>query len=134
MTNPDSALQQILEQGGRFGHREHVQLAWTYLRALPREPARDAMRRSIRHLAQAHGAPDRYHETLTLAWMDVVDLHLDRGARDRFGESFEEFIKHNERLLDRHLLRHHYSRDLLDSGRARREYVAPDLQPFPALT
>ena len=131
MTEPDPQLQQILEQSGRFGHREHVQLAWTYLRSLPRGQARSAMQRSIRHLAQAHDAPDRYHETLTLAWMDVVDLHLDRGTS---GESFDEFIEHNERLLDSHLLEHHYSRDLLNSGRARQEYVAPDLQPFPALS
>jgi hypothetical protein len=131
MTKPDPALQQILERNERFGHREHVQLAWTYLRTLPREQAREAMRRSIRHVARAHDAPDRYHETLTLAWMEVVDLHREPGT---CGESFDRFIEHNERLLDRHLLEHHYSADLLNSGRARREYVAPDLQPFPALS
>jgi hypothetical protein len=51
--------------------------------------------------------------------MDVVDLHLDQEPP---GESFAEFIDRNERLLDRHLLRHHYSAGLLDSGRARQEY------------
>ncbi|HWD65168.1 MAG TPA: hypothetical protein VG405_08325 [Solirubrobacteraceae bacterium] len=130
MTAPDQPLKQILEQNKGFGHREHVQLAWTYLRTLPPDEARAAMRRSIRHLAHAHDAPDRYHETLTLAWMDVVDLHLrDRPSDD----SFADFIERNERLLDSRLLQRHYSPELLTSPQARREYVPPDLRRFPAL-
>ena len=107
------------------------QLAWTYLRTLPREQARQAMRRSIKHLAQTHDEPDRYHETLTLAWLDVVNLHLVREPPD---VSFDEFLEHNEGLLDSRLLEHHYSRNLLTSDRARREYVAPDLRRFPVLS
>ena len=29
------ALHDLVERRGRFGHREHLELAWTYLRSYP---------------------------------------------------------------------------------------------------
>src|SRR5690348_17057810 len=92
-------LHAVLSRGDGFGHREHLELAWRYLDALPVTGAQDAMAQAIRHLASEHGAPDRYHATLTQAWVTLVAVHRSRGNAD----SFAQFIAGNARLLDRHL-------------------------------
>ena len=122
-------LHTVLSRGDGFGHREHLELAWRYLDALPVAEAQQAMSQAIRHLAAAHGAPDRYHATLTEAWVRLVAVHR---AWTQAG-SFSEFIADNDRLLDRHLLDHHYSPALMRSEGARRGFVAPDLRALPAL-
>lgn len=124
-----AALEKILRIRGGFSHREHLELAWTYLDRYPFEPAYRAMAAAIRHVARLHGAPDRYHETITRAWVLVVALH--RGNQP--GGSFDEFIAAHPRLLDRGLLSRHYSRERLMSQEARGAWAEPDLRPFPAV-
>jgi hypothetical protein len=121
------ALEQIVAARGRFGHREHLELAWTYLSRYRLERATDAMRAAVAHLASEHGMPDRYHETITRSWVRLVDVHR-RGSDAR---SFEEFIAGNSGLLDRHLLEGHYSRELIASAGARADWIEPDLRPLP---
>lgn len=123
------ALEKILRIRGGFSHREHLELAWTYLDRYPFEPAYRAMAAAIRHMARLHGAPDRYHETITRAWLLVVAVHRGNQA----GGSFDEFIAAHPRLLDRGLLSRHYSRERLMSQEARGAWAEPDLRPFPAV-
>jgi hypothetical protein len=47
-------LREILETRGDFGHREHLQLAWSYPRVYPIEAAAQAMVDAIRYLARQH--------------------------------------------------------------------------------
>jgi hypothetical protein len=110
---------------GSFGHREHLELAWRYLRGgdLPR--ARRQMSAAIRHVAQSHGQPDRYHHTITLAWLHLVAVH----ARRSRASTFDEFIAANTGLLTRDLLDHHFSRATLAG--ARQGWVEPDLRELP---
>jgi hypothetical protein len=68
-------LDQIIRNRGGFGHREHLELAWAYLRLWPIEEAEGAMVGAIRHIARRHGAEDKYHETITgksarAVWVD----------------------------------------------------------------
>ena len=122
-------LERIVGAHGRFGHREHVELAWTYLGRYRLEQATDAMSAAVRHLAGEHGMPDRYHETLTRSWVRLVDVH----RRDSDARSFDEFIAANSGLLHRHLLERHYSRDLIAGHGARAEWTEPDLRPLPGV-
>jgi hypothetical protein len=46
-----------------------VQLAWRYLYGAEPEIAERSMKAAIRHVATTHGAPEKYHETLTIAWV-----------------------------------------------------------------
>jgi hypothetical protein len=110
---------------GRFGHREHLELAWRYLRGgdLPR--ARRQMSAAIRHVARSHGEPDRYHHTITLAWLHLVAVD----ARRSRASTFDEFIAANPELLTRDLLDHHFSGAALAG--ARRAWVEPDLLELP---
>ena len=122
-------LHDVLESRGGFGHREHVELAWTYVRLYPIDEAAEAMVAAIRHVARLHGAEDKYHETITHSWLHFVAVHIQRWG----AESFEEFIERNPDLLDRKLIEHFYSRELLLSEPARAAWVGPDLRALPAL-
>ena len=123
-------LDGIIRARGDFGHREHLELAWTYVNEHPIDYARDAMRDAIRHVAQSHGAADKYHETITQAWLQCVAVHAQRWPAD----GFDAFIERNQALLDRNLLGHFYSSELIGAEAARATWVDPDRSPLPALT
>jgi hypothetical protein len=122
-------LHEIVESRGGFGHREHLELAWTYLRLHPIDEAAELMVATIRRVARLHGAEEKYHETITRAWLHFVAVHIQRWG----AESFDEFIQRNPDLLERKLIEHFYSRELLFSEPARAAWVSPDLQALPAL-
>ena len=122
-------LDGIIRARGGFGHREHLELAWTYLSRQPIDQARSAMREAIRHVARRHGAADKYHETITQAWLHCVAVHAQRWP----AEGFDAFIERNPDLLDRNLIEHFYSRELILTHAARAAWVDPDRSPLPAL-
>jgi hypothetical protein len=122
-------LHEILEARGGFGHREHLELAWSYLRRYSIDEAGEAMVAAIRHVARLHGDEDKYHETITRAWLHFVAVHIQRWGAD----SFEEFLKRNPALLDRNLIQHFYSRELILSDGARASWSAPDVRQLPVL-
>jgi hypothetical protein len=122
-------VQDILEARGDFGHREHLELAWNYLRLYSIDEAGEVMSAAIRHVARLHGAEGKYHETLTRAWLHFVALHAQRWGSD----SFETFLERNPDLLDTRLILHFYSRELILSEHARAALTAPDLRRLPAL-
>jgi hypothetical protein len=121
-------LDDLLTRRGQFGHREYLELAWTYLASHPVTEAERAMSAAIREVAARHGAPDKYHETMTRAWVRLVAAH--RHGSESSG--FEVFMAANPGLLDRRLLAGHYSDDLLWSDAARGGCVEPDLRALPA--
>jgi hypothetical protein len=129
----DEEFLATFERGGfsavEFPHRAHLRMAYLYIRQLGPASAADRLTTGIRRLAAAHGHVDRYHETLTRAWVDVVALAM---ARTR-AETFEELLARHPELLDKHLLLAHYSREVLFSAQARAQWVAPDLVPIPAV-
>lgn len=120
-------VESILAARGRFSHREHLELVWNYLRMYEADDAYQAVAAAIRHVARAHGAPEKYHETITRSWVHLVSVHL--AGSD--AESFDEFIAGNRGLLDRRLLDGHYSRALLGSPQARSRWTEPDLRQLP---
>jgi hypothetical protein len=122
-------LEQIIRIRGGFAHREHLELAWTYLRRYPIDEAEGVMIAAIRHIARQHGAEQKYHETITRAWLRCVAVHKERWG----AESFADFIERNPDLLDGRLLEHFYSRKLIFGESARAVWVDPDLRPLPTL-
>jgi hypothetical protein len=122
-------LSEILDAHGSFGHRQHLELAWTYLQRNRIDDAAEAMVAAIQHVAQLHGAEDKYHETITRAWLHCVAAHSHRWGAN----TFEEFIERNPDLLNQHLIAHFYSRELIESDNARAAWIEPDLRPLPVL-
>jgi hypothetical protein len=128
----DAAFIEALESGhppgGAFGHREHLRLAWILIDRDGLDAATAEIERRLRHLAEAHGMPEKYNRTMTLFWVRLV-AHV--AARTPAATS-TEFLEAEEWLLNPGLARRHYSAELLSSPLARAAWVAPDLIAMPA--
>src|SRR5260370_18209407 len=59
-----------------FHHREHIQVAWLYLKSTDTSRAAERMSAGIRRFANHHGATQKYHHTLTLACMPLFAAPL----------------------------------------------------------
>jgi hypothetical protein len=121
-------LGHVVSNDGGFGHRQHVHLAFLTVREHGTALAITKIARWIRHIAAYERAPQKYNATVTGAWTEIVGHHVDA---DRAIADFSEFADRYPALLDKRLLRRHYSSALLASTAARKEWVAPDLAPFP---
>ena len=135
MTNDETFLEKFeagcwpLEQ---WHHREHIKVAYLYLRRYPFETAWSRMREKIQAHNAVHRVPDLptrgYHETMTQAWMRLVYVTLcEYGPAG----TADEFYEQHPQLSQTKVLRLFYSRDLFMSPRAKIEFVLPDLAPFP---
>ncbi len=120
-------LHEIVAARGGFSHREHLELAWAFLGRYPLPEAEDRMAGAIRYVAEQHGMPERYHETLTRSWVRLVAVHRSHDA----SATFDAFIAGNPGLLERGLLERHFSPERLWGETARRRDEAPDLRPLP---
>jgi len=115
-----------------FHHRDHLRLAWIYLRSYGPVEAQARMSESIRRFAAHHGSADKYHETITVAWLRLVCNAIRRTPRQA---AFEDVLAVFPGLLAKTALSEHYSSAVLESAAARMVFVEPDLKPipFPAL-
>jgi hypothetical protein len=132
VTDADAAFLRAFDAGTLpaegFGHREHLRLAWILIDRLGLEAALPEIERRLRHLAEAHGMPERYNRTLTLFWVRLI-AHM---AARRRAASFSEFLAREGWLMEPGLARRHYSQGLLASDLARAQWVEPDLIAMPA--
>lgn len=103
-----------------FGHRNHVRLAWLYLREEPLLDALAHFRTSLQRYAGSLGASAKYHETITFAFLFLIH---ERMQRDELA-TFEEFADANADLFGAVLSRY-YSKETLESELARRTFVMP---------
>ncbi len=110
-----------------FGHREHLRMAWLYLVEHGPERAETLASDGIRRLATAHGVPQKYHHTVSVAWARLVAHHQRRWPE----ETFHRFLEGSSGLLDKRLLLGHYRSRTLASVPARTGWVEPDLAPLP---
>jgi hypothetical protein len=109
----------------QFPHREHVRLAWAYLR---REMLADAIVKfcgGLKAFAASIGKAGLYHETVSWAFMLIIQDRIARGGQS---ESWEAFAAANEDLLQngRQLLERYYLPVTLDSPLARATFIWPD--------
>jgi len=113
-------------------HRQHIKVAYLYLRRYPFDAAMAKLREGIKSYNAIHQVPDGptrgYHETMTQAWLRLVHLTLcDYGP----AETADSFYDQNPQLSEKKVLRLFYSRELFMSPRAKVEFVEPDLTPLP---
>ena len=124
------AFEDLSFPADQFHHREHIRVAWLYLKSSDATRAAERMTAGIRRFANHDGATQKYHHTLTLGWMRLVAAALVETPEDH---SFPQFFAEHAELADKDLLKKHYSPDLLQSNAAREGWVEPDLQPLPNL-
>lgn len=126
-TTFDLLMGEVMADRSRFGHREHVHLTWLAIRRYGAEAALDLIDRGIRRTARYAGAPQKYHHTMSRAWVELIAYHV--AETDLAG--FDAFIAHHPALLDKRLLTRFYEPLTLAAPAARSGWVAPDRAPFP---
>jgi hypothetical protein len=100
-----------------FHHRDHIRLARIYVELEGAAKATERFRSSLRKFAAHIGKSEKYHETITVAWMRLV-VHA---------ESPDEL----ERLMDKTFIEKFYSPELLATDAARMGFVDPDRERLP---
>jgi hypothetical protein len=104
--------------GEAFTHRNHVRAAWLYLREWP---LFEGVSRFIAALRRFAG--DKYHETITMAFLLLIAERMNGHA------SFEEFAAAEKDLFAKPLERY-YSADVLASDDARLRFAPPKYEEF----
>jgi hypothetical protein len=128
MTTPfQELMSQVLAESPRFGHRQHVQLSWLAVRRYGTADAVGLVSDGIQATARYAGTPQKYHATVSRAWVELVGHHAD----DSDAADFDTFAEHNAALLDKRLLSRFYRSTTLAGAPARTGWVEPDLTPFP---
>jgi hypothetical protein len=133
--SPDPELAAILPAisgpAGQFRHRQHINLAFLAVQRYGMPEATGKICTWIRHIAAYERAPQKYHHTVSRAWVEIVAHHLGTDPDSPDCADFELFAERNPALLDKRLLSRHYRSATLASGPARHGWVEPDLLPFP---
>jgi len=131
----DDALVEAFEScrlpGSQFHHADHIRLAWIYLGRMSEAEATARIEQSIRQFAAYNGVPQKYHHTMTLAWMRLVAAA--RGAMSR-EHSFEAFVERHPELFDVKALRRYYSAERLACEEAKGGWIEPDVCDLPDKT
>lgn len=112
----------------RFKHADHLRLAWVYIRRYGPVDAEERIRGSIRRFAASVGKPEKYHETMTRAWLRLV--YAAYAATPQIAD-FASFARLHLWLLEKSALLSFYSQAVLSSERARCTWVEPDVRPLP---
>ena len=106
-----------------FPHADHVRLTILYLTRYGRDETQKKLFEGLRRFAAAKGVPEKFHITMTIAWLDLVD-----DARRRHPEARDPsaLVTACPELLNRDALLRFYSADRLFSDEARQRWVPPD--------
>ena len=110
-----------------FHHREHVRTAFLYLTKYPVLEALQIFSRTLRRFAETRGKPQLYHQTITWAYIFLIQ---ERMARAGSKQSWEEFARDNPDLLvwKDGILTRFYRSETLTSDLARTVFLLPDLR------
>ena len=110
----------------QFHHRDHVRMAWTYLREYGFPAGATRFVAALQRFALANGKPQLYHATITWAYLVTV---FDRMQRGESGVgSWESFAAENADLLTwkPSIIDALYLPETIASEHARRVFVLPN--------
>lgn len=109
----------------RFHHRDHVRAAWLLLAEEAPAAALARFSAALKRFAAAKGKAGLYHETITWAYLLLINERRERAGASG---TFEEFAAANADLLTwkPSVLDEYYAPATLDSDLARRVFVLPD--------
>ncbi len=112
----------------QWTHTRHLVMALWYLRRHGREIATRMIREGIQCYNERHRNPIGYHETITLAWIAVINGFL--GQRDSNLPVSSLAAGLLKECGDRDYLLRFYSRERLFSDEARVRWLPPDRCEF----
>ncbi|MBS1808398.1 MAG: hypothetical protein JST84_09420 [Acidobacteria bacterium] len=125
MLTNDEFIQQFLDGTlESFHHSDHVKMAWLYLHRYELPEAIAQFTRALKRFATAKGAPNLYHETITWAFMLLINQRIQSASEP----GWEAFTMQNPDLLnwEKNVLHQFYRKETLQSDFARRVFVFPD--------
>jgi hypothetical protein len=125
----DQLMRQVMTGCDHFGHHQHVQLTWLAVRHYGVPAAIDLISDGIRRTARYEKVPQKYHATISRAWVELIGHHLAESGAEV--SEFATFVEHHPALLDKRLLTRFYRSATLASSAARTGWVEPDADPFP---
>ena len=110
---------------GSFRHRDHVWLAWLYLRLYPLPEALGRYVEGLKRFATSIGQDGLYHETITYAFIFLIN---ERMQRDGLDDSWDAFAARNDDLVKGGIrfLHAYYCPEMLMSDRARKVFIMPE--------
>jgi hypothetical protein len=106
-----------------FHHADHVRLTIVYLARHGRDDTLRRITDGVIRLVTLDGHPEKFHLTVTRAWVDLIESA--RAAHPAASDA-AELVAACPVLLDKNALLRFYSRESLDSERARTGWVPPD--------
>jgi N-formylglutamate deformylase len=124
----DEELVRAFEAGevpdGGFHHEQHVRVAWFYLKHHSLSEALARFVRGLKHFAECQKRAGLYHETITVAYVLLINERLAESA----DVTWDEFARRHTDLLEWHpsVLGKYYRPETLASDRARQVFLMPD--------
>jgi transketolase len=113
-------------------HRQHIKVAYIYLRRYPLEVAQQRVRERIKAYNASKNLPDGlttgYHDTMTQAWMHLVYFTLCEYGP---AENADAFFDQHPQFWGKKALRFFYTKERFVTMEAKTAFVPPDLTPFP---
>lgn len=111
-----------------FDHEAHLRLVWIQIENHGFEQAKINVQNQIQEFVKHVGAEEKYHTTLTITAIEIVNHFMTSKTSTTFKAFISEFprLKNNFKAL----VACHYSYDIFTSVKAKNEYVEPDLLPF----
>jgi hypothetical protein len=109
----------------RFHHADHLHAAWLYLTRFPATEAIARFSDALRSYTTSVGKPDRYHATVTWAYLLLLN---ERIRVSEPSATWEQFAATHSDLLDwkNSILLKYYRPETLDSQIAREVFLMPD--------
>ncbi|PZR75183.1 MAG: hypothetical protein DLM73_05920 [Chthoniobacterales bacterium] len=104
-----------------FPHPEHVRFAYGMLERYSFGEAVTRFSHGLKLLAAKAGRPEVYHETITVAFLALIN---ERRGRDQSGD-WSEFRTTNSDLFDKRCLENWYDAEELGSELARKTFCLP---------
>lgn len=108
-----------------FHHADHVRLAFCYLRLYSPLESLQKFAAALKRFAARHGKEGLYHETITWAYLLLINERMARFGRQ---QTWEAFALANPDLLTwkNGILTRYYTEATLRSELASRVFVFPD--------
>ncbi len=111
-----------------FSHEAHLRLGWIHVKKYGELKASENVCKQILKFDQRHGDGNKFHKTLTMASVKVVNHFYQKSTSETFQDFMTEFPRLKTNFKD--LIDQHYGFDIYNSLEARKTYLAPDLLAF----
>lgn len=111
-----------------FTHLGHLRLAYVHINKYGSEQAVQNVCAQIEGYDKTFGDGTKYHATVTVAAVAVMDHFIRKSKSRTFSDFIDEFPRLKSHFRD--ILAQHYSFDIFKDVRAKVEFIKPDLLPF----